>query len=137
MPQTLKQDFPKSESKVRQLVSDHLKLTDEPLLLAIYYAPDREPGDIFLFELIKGFGAGSVDPDQKLFEVTYGSSGSLRLEPGQELHLVLTNPQELEIAFNDQWETAMEIRSAIKRKRFRVMYEDRSAKKFMEIIRGG
>jgi len=40
----------------------------------MYFEPDRSPGDIFLFEVIDGFGAGNIDEDRKLFEVAYAST---------------------------------------------------------------
>jgi hypothetical protein len=100
--------------QVEQLVKEHLALRDEPLLLAIYFEPDRNPGDIFLFEVIEGFGAGRIDEDGKFFEVSYGSTPAFPLSPGQRLHLVLTNPEELEVASRDNWQSLAEIRQSIK-----------------------
>jgi hypothetical protein len=97
-------------------------LADEPLLLAIYYKPDREPQDIFLFEVIENFGDGAIDSDQELFEVTFGASSGLSLEPGQLLHLVLTNPSEFEKAARANWSLMEELRQAIAAGNFRVLY---------------
>lgn len=136
MPQLLHHDFPQSQTKVEWLARQHLQIADEPLLLAIYFAPEREPQDIFVFEVIEHFGADSVDPDQNLFEITYASGLTFPLSEDQQLHLVLTNPNELEIAFRDGWPLAKEIRDAVNRGAYRVVYEDSKAKGFLEQIRG-
>lgn len=136
MTQTVRVDFPRSEAKVKQLVSEHLKLKDQPLLLAVYFAPDRDEEDVFLLEVIKGFGADSIDPEQRLFEVTYGSSDAFKMEPGQQLHLVLTNRPETEVAFRDGWEGAREIRETVRQGKFRVLYEHPAAGNLMGVLRG-
>ena len=136
MPQVIKREFPTSLSKVKRLVSEHLKLKDEPLLLAIYYAPDREEQDIFLFEVVEGFGGNSVDADRKLFEVTYAHSAGLPMKRGQQLHLVLTNPHEAKVAFREGWELAREVRQAVRRKDFRVIHQTPAAGRLLEMIRG-
>jgi hypothetical protein len=136
MPQVLRSQFPQSESKLKRLVSEHLKLQDEPLLLALYYAPDREQQDIFLFEVLDGFGGNSVSPDRNLFEVTYGTSPAFAMKRGQQLHLVLTNPIELKLAFRDGWELAKEIRDAVRRNDYRVIHQDEGAAELLEIVRG-
>ena len=106
--------FPRFEHEMRKLVQEHLGLRDEPLLLAIYYKPPREPQDIFLFEVIGNFGDGAMDPDRELFEVTYASTTGLPLEKGQYLHLVLTNPRELETATQENWEKVAELLAAVR-----------------------
>jgi hypothetical protein len=136
MPQLLQHDFPQSLAKVEWLAKQHLQIKDEPLLLALYFSPDRDPQDIFVFEVIENFGAGSVDPDQTLFEITYASGLTFPLAEGQKLHLVLTNPNELEVAFRDEWPSAKEIRDAVKRRDYRTIHEDPRAKGFLEHIRG-
>ena len=116
--------FPRFEREVKQLVQNHLKLEDEPLLLAIYYKPQREMHDIFLFEVIQNFGDGEVDPDRELFEVTYASTTGLPLEKGQYLHLVMTNPKELEVATQENWVMVAELRAAMSAGDCRVLHKD-------------
>lgn len=116
--------FPGFVAEVGRLVEEHRQLTDEPLLMAIYYKPGREPEDIFLFEVIENFGGGAVDPDHQLFEVTYSSTRGFPLEPGQQLHLVLTNPQEYDVAVREHWPIIAELRTAIQAGDFQTLYVD-------------
>lgn len=64
-------DFPVYSDILRNLVLAHVNLPGERLLLAIYYAPDRDPGDLFLFEIVENFGANTIDEEHELLEVTY------------------------------------------------------------------
>ena len=132
-------DFPRSYNAVQQLVKDHHKIKQEPLLLAIYYAPLRDRQDIFLFEVVEHFGYDSVDEDRELFEVTYSSRDEFPLREGQKLHLVLTNPTELVTAFTQKWKLAKEIRQAVGNpEAHRIIYQSPKAKtkRFLEEIRG-
>jgi hypothetical protein len=110
--------------QVEALVNHHRALRDEPLLLAIYYEPGRDPQDIFIFEVIEGFGAGAIDPDQNLFEVTYNSTSSFPLPPGRRLRLVLTNPQEFAVAARDNWPLLAELRDAVRAGNSLTVYSD-------------
>jgi hypothetical protein len=110
--------------QIEALINQHRRLQDEPLLLAIYYEPGRLPQDIFVFEVIDGFGAGSIDPDQELFEVTYNSTPGFPLPPGRRLHLVLTNPQEFAVAAQGNWPLLAELREAIAAGNSLVVYSD-------------
>ena len=47
--------YPTSQDAIAGLVDEHKRIQDEHLWLAIYYAPSREPQDIFLFEVFDGF----------------------------------------------------------------------------------
>ena len=109
---------------VEALVDQHRLLRDEPLLLAIYYEPPREPQDIFIFEVIDGFGAGAIDADQKLFEVTYSSTPGLPLPNGRRLRLVLTNPLEFAVAARERWPLIDELREAIRSGSAFVVFSD-------------
>ncbi len=135
----LEPDFPHSYNAVQQLVKDHHKIEQEPLLLAIYYAPLRDRQDIFLFEVVERFGGDSVDEDRELFEVTYASRDDFQLKDGQKLHLVLTNPTEMAVAFKQKWKLAKEIRQAVRNpEAHRIIYPSpkAKAKRFLEEIRG-
>jgi hypothetical protein len=100
--------------QLRKLVEEHRQLADEPLLLAVYFEPKRNPEDVFLFEIIDGFAGGRVDEERKLFEVSYSGTESFPMMPGKKLHLVLTNPTEFEAACQEDWPSLREIREAVK-----------------------
>lgn len=114
---------------IRDLVQRHREFEDEPLHLALLYDPGRDTEDVFLFELLSNYGRDEVGEDGDLWEVTFASSGSLPLSTGQNFHLVLTNPRELEFALNAGWPTAVELRDAIRRGDFEVVYEDELGRK--------
>ena len=116
--------FPGLMQEISQLVEEHRQMVDEPLVLAIYYKPDREPDDIFLFEVIENFGNGAVDSQREMFEVTYNSTSGFPLESGQHLHLLLTNPKEFAIALRENWNAIAELRRSIAANDFRVLYHD-------------
>ena len=120
--------FPEYEKQVRGLVSQHLKLKDEPLLLAIYYQPKREKQDIFLFEVIEGFGNGHPDPERELFEMTVESTAGFPMKSGQLLHMVFTSPEELETAVREKWKHAQELVKALRDRRFKLLHSSRKKK---------
>lgn len=117
--------FPNLEERLKKLVEEHKALKDEPLLLAVYYAPERNPDDIFLFEVIENFGGGSLDEDQTLFEVTYGPTPGFPMAAGQLLHLVMTHPEELAAAVREEWVLAEELRTAFRKNQARVLFADK------------
>ena len=128
--------YPDFLDRVRQLVEDHRKLKHEPLHLAVYYAPPRRAkGDIFLFEVIDGFGDNEIEPDCKLFEFGYGSTPAFPLPLGVSLRMVLTNPTELRTAVHDSWKGIEELRAARKTGRATVIYADAKGKRFWEMIK--
>src|SRR5262245_51431672 len=92
--------FPQFETAIRRLTDQHRELEDEPLHLAISYGPNRDQQDIFLFEVIGRTGHG-VSPERELFETTFYASPSFPMEPNQRLHLILTDPQEVETALRE------------------------------------
>jgi hypothetical protein len=121
-------------AELQQLVDQHLQIEHEPLLLAIYYKPDRDPQDIFLLEVIENFGAGRIDPERELFEVVFGSASGFPLEPGQELHLVLTHPEEFKKAVEDRWKHVVELTDAIDSEKYRILHQDPNHPELREII---
>jgi hypothetical protein len=129
------QSFPHFREQVRELVEAHRELEDEPLLLALYYAPERRPQDVFLFEVLENFGRNMVDPNRELFEVEGGSTIDFPMQPDQRLHLVLTNPKELEVAQREGWAAFDELRNAIKRGTYEVIYQDPRAPEVLEGLR--
>lgn len=118
----VKNGFPKYVEQARQLATEHAKLKDEPLLLAVYYEPERDAGDVFILEVADGFGGNAVDPERALFEVTYRPSDSFPLDAGRRIHLVLTNPAELRQAIEEKWTSAQELRHAKANGRWEVVF---------------
>lgn len=119
---------------IDRLVKRHRSMKDEPLLLAIHYRPRRRPQDVFLFEVIEGFGAGKIDSERELFEVTYSDPSGFPLKAGQRLHLLLTNPQEFERAVAENWKSLAELRGAIKAGDSRTVYSDPESRHLRELI---
>lgn len=126
--------FPGFATQIRGLVEEHLKLTDEPLLWAVYYKPNRDEQDIFLFEVIEDFGAGRIDPDREFFEVTYTSKSGFDMDADQRLHLVLTNPQEFTAAVRENWELLAELQQAINLGNYQTIYIDQGHKHLAEMV---
>lgn len=124
MPATI-ETYPNFLDQVRHLVRQHRALKHEPLRLAVYFAPPRRgKGDIFLFEVIDGFGADGVDPDHKLFEFGYGSTPAFPMRDDLTLRMILTNPTELRVAIRDHWKGIEKLRAARDAGRSTVIYAD-------------
>ena len=116
--------FPQFEAPLRRLTDQHRELVDEPLHLAISYLPaTRDQQDIFLFEVASGFAEG-INPERDLFEVTYLPASGFPMGPNEQLHLILTNPHELEIGLEEGWPVVSEIVNAVRAEDYRVLYAD-------------
>ena len=101
--------FPHFEASLRRLTDQHRELADEPLHLAISYSPaTRDQQDVFLFEVVGGLAEG-INPERDLFEATYLSASGFPMKPNEQLHLILTNPRELEIGLEEGWPLVREI----------------------------
>ena len=116
--------FPHLDASLRELARKHRELQDEPLHLALLYDPGRETEDVFLFELLGNFGRNEIGEEEELFEVTFGPTDALPLSTGQHLHLVLSNPREFAHALARDWDSAREIREAVRRGDFEILFED-------------
>ena len=128
--------YPEFEAQVRNLARQHRKSKKERLRLAVYFAPPRRAKrDVFLFEVIDGFGGDAVDPEQKLFEFAYGSTPGFPLHPGTSLRMVLTNPTELDEAIRHNWKGVERLRAARKAGRATVIYADPKGKRLWEMIK--
>jgi hypothetical protein len=129
--------YPSFESRVRKLVQSHTKIKDEPLLLAVYYAPVREPQDVFLFEVAENFGGNSIDEDRNFFEVTYGPSQEFPMQDDQQLRLIITNPTELVVAIRENWPLLVEVRKAFSLGKAIVVHKrPGKGKRLLETVRG-
>ncbi len=101
--------FPQFEAAIRRLTDQHRELVDEPLHLAVSYFPaTRDQQDIFLFEVVGGLAEG-INPERDLFETTYLPASGFPMGPNEQLHLILTNPHELEIGLEEGWPLVCEL----------------------------
>jgi len=117
-------------------VQEHLKIKDEPLLLAVHYTPPNSGQDVYLFEIAGKFGLETVDPDRKIFEIGYGSTTGFPLTPGQELRLLITNPTEWRTAVDQDWKAIRVLRKAAEGNRAQVLYHTKEGAKLWEMIHG-
>jgi hypothetical protein len=115
--------FPAFENAVHQLAEQHRELEDEPLHLALSYEPQRDSQDVFLFEIIGG-NSGPAGSDGDLFEVTFAPNADLPLPPNELLHLILSNPPELDLAMRQGWQRLREILLALRSGEYRVLHSD-------------
>jgi hypothetical protein len=127
--------FPLFEMEIRRLTEQHRELKDEPLHLAIAYQPDppREQQDIYLFEVIGGWGESN--PEKELFETTFEPNGRLPSGFDQRLHMILTTPVEFKTALEEKWKTAEEIVNSVRHNDYQVLHTDAAGKKILDLIR--
>jgi hypothetical protein len=116
--------FPQFEAPIRRLAEQHRELVDEPLHLAVSYLPAmRDQRHIYLFEVVGG-PAESINPERELFEAVFESSPGFPMASDEQLHLILTNLRELEIALREGWSLAMEVVNAIRGGDYKVLCKD-------------
>ena len=124
--------FPQFEAAIRRLTEQHRELVDEPLHLAVSYLPGmRDQQHIFLFEVIGGPGE-SINPERDLFEAIFETSPGFPMGPNEQLHLILTNPRELEIALREGWSLASEVVNAFRARDYEVLYKDEIGKRVLD-----
>jgi hypothetical protein len=116
--------YPHLDNSLRELARKHGELQDEPLHLALLYDPGRETEDVFLFELLGNFGRNEIGEEGELFEVAFGPTDQLPLSAGQHLHLVLSSTREFEFALAQEWKSALEMRDAVRRGDFEILYKN-------------
>ena len=127
--------YPDFKRQVENLAQQHRKSKKDRLRLAVYFAPPRRAKrDIFLFEVIDGFGGDAVDEEGKLFEFGYGSTPAFPLARGTSLRMVLTNPTELGEAVRDDWKGIETLRAARQAGRATVIYADAKGKRLWDMI---
>jgi hypothetical protein len=116
--------FPRFEVAIRRLTEQHRELVDEPLHLAVSYLPaTRDQQHIYLFEVI-GDPGESINPERDLFEAVFATSPGFPMGPNEQLHLILTNTRELEIALREGWSLAAEVVNAIRDGDYEILYKD-------------
>lgn len=121
--QTAISNYPSYLEQVKELVNYHQENPYDPLLLAIYYAPERNERDVFLFEVIDGFESGRLEESGDILEVLYGPTSSFPLhEKGAYLRILLTNPEELREAKARNTRLCQELKKAFEFKRAEVLY---------------
>ena len=126
--------FPQFEPAVRRLTEQHRELEDEPLHLAVSYAPPRNQQDIFLLEVIGAMNAETTKLDREWFETTFTATSGFPMQPNQRLHLILTNPEEFEAAVREHWPSAREFLNAIRWGDYQVLFADRVGKRIIKPI---
>jgi hypothetical protein len=127
--------YPEYEAQVRDLVGQHRKLKNGRLHLAVYFAPPRRgKRDIFLLEIIEGFGGDVVDPEDKVFEFGYGSTPGFRMPEGVSLRMLLTNPAEFRHAVDHNWKAVEELRAAREADDAIVIYGDALGKRLWKLL---
>jgi len=127
--------FPQFESEIRRLTEQHRELEDEPLHLAIAFQPrpPRDQQDIYLFEIIGGWGESN--PDKELFETTFEPNGRLPSGFNQRLHMILTTPVEIKAAVQEKWKTAEEIIDAVRWDDYKVLHSDTEGEEILDLIK--
>lgn len=123
------------EKDLQQLLSKHLAIQDEPLQLALWFQPDRDKEAVFVFEVADNFGNNDVDPEKEFLEISFPPSSDLPFG-GHDIHLILTNPEELKIAHQERWKSLQEILQSIQQNRYRILHKSEQGEDLWSLIRG-
>jgi hypothetical protein len=115
--------YPDHLELATKLVEYHKTLTEDPLQLAIYYAPERDSQDMFLLEVLQDFGTNEFDTEPCFFEVTFEPSNKLPLKADQKLHMTLTSPEEFVFAAEHNWPSFRELHDAYKNGRAQILFD--------------
>jgi len=127
--------YPNYLEKVKELVDQHRELVEEPLLLAIYYAPNRDEDDVFLFEVLDNFNGSSIELDGDLLEVLYGSTPHFELHHrDSRLHIILTSPEELHKAIANNTRRFQEVKQALAENHAQIVYIDEQRNDLKEVF---
>ena len=127
--------FPVYEQRVREFVNGHASLPGGPMHLAVYYAPHRDPEDVFVLEVLADFSGGLTAEDRELFEVAYPSPSGFPLAGNRNLRLVLASPKELLTAVRQRWNDAVELKRAVAEGRAVVLLADEVGEDLMQALR--
>lgn len=132
--------FPQQRELIRDLVlNDHVALEDTPLSLAIYFGSRRVPNEECVFEVLHHFGFDEVSEERTIFQVQFGRTHNFPLPEGDRLRLFLTNPTEIIYAMEHGWPEINDLRDAIGRGDFEVIYRrpgDFDADKVLNALKG-
>jgi DNA-binding transcriptional LysR family regulator len=131
----LLQRHPGLDQQLRELTERHRELEDEPLHLALAYDPGRDQDDVFVCEVLGNFAGGEANPDGELFEVTFHSTPQFPMAIGRSLHLVLTSLPELQVALAQGWDSAIELRDAVRRGDCEILFEDEVGAAALRLLR--
>lgn len=127
--------YPNYLDQVRDLVEQHRELAEEPLLLAIYYAPDREPEDVFLIEVLDNFRGSALEASGDILEVLYGQTELFVLEQKSAmLHILLSNPDEFRNAVAHATSRIKELIEAFGNGTAQIIYDSGKCNKIVEVI---
>jgi len=122
---TMVSTYPDYRAQMLNLVNEHRELVEEPLLLAVYYAPDRDTNDVFLFEVLDNFRGSSIAEDGDLFEVQYGTTSDFSLhDPKSRLHIVFSDLEELHKAAIQNTQRFQEVKKAFSEGHAEILYCD-------------
>jgi len=127
--------YPEYSDQIHELAKQHLAMRSEPLHLAIAYKPTESNGNVYLFEVIENFGSDYVEPDEELFEVTFGSTPVFPMGGVTELHLTMTNPIEAKVALREQWPSMLKIKDAVTAERFEKLHATPIGEEILGMIR--
>ena len=128
--------FPKHKDALVALVEQHRELKDEPLHLALAYLPSRRAQHhIYLFEVI-GSASRNINWEPDLFEVSFLPKSGFPLDQDEELHFILTNPHELEIAIQRDWPLLLEVTDAILAGDYQMLFQDEIGKALLDQLQG-
>lgn len=116
--------YPDNEARVKELVREHARLEDEPLLLAVYFASQSAPADECLFEVAENFGFNEVSEDRQVMQIAFGPTPSFPLNSGQHLRLWLTNPAECLAALTERWSAVADVQKALATGQAKVVYQN-------------
>jgi hypothetical protein len=128
--------FPQFEASIQRLAEKHRELDDEPLHLAMAYqpaGPKRDQQHIYLFEVIGGWGESN--PDRELFETTFDPNSRLHFGFEQQMHLILTTPQEFRTALEERWPSTNEIVVAVRNGDFKILHADAEGDEVLDLIK--
>lgn len=126
--------YPRHEAALRKLVEQHREITYEPLHLAlIYRPPHRDPRHIYLFEVLTMISNG-LNWEDDLFEVELTAGEDFPLTSDEALHLIITNPIELEHAARHGWPIAAEVSAALSSGDFEILLCDKTGEDALRLL---
>lgn len=126
--------FPNHRRDIEELVHQHAQADDQKIVLAVYFAPDEQSDDVYLLEVVDGFGFNEPSIDRELMETMYTAKAGFPLPQDALLHLVLTSPAELSIALRDRWSSAQPLINAVRAGRFEFIYGDEVGRRLLDQV---